>query len=800
MKSKIREQIANKLTAHKIDPDFVPYVCHYDPNTILTKNGELMTVIRVTGFSSTSAISEIMSLRDAVRRAILGNVKSDKFAFWFNTIRRKKDITPDVKEGGFSNYFSSKLNESWVQSNKFDDQYINELYISIIIEGLDTSFSNVGSFMRSFSYYITKSRHQQFLQQSHKMLSKVTNDILEDIKDYGAVLLGMKEWEGVLYSGPMRFLGKILNLHEGRYPVVMNDISSELSSHKIVFGDREVMVSDGENKNYAAMLSIKEYFEAPMVSLDKILNLPFEFIITQSFDFAFDKKELEPYEYKNYILDVSGDNIFRDVSGIARFVESNKGRPTDYGKAQNTVMVIANSKEELEKTVQTAFDRFSELGFVIIREDIFSEHCFWSQLPGNFSFLRRQKLINTSNIAGFSTLQGYSSGSMAGNHWGPAITVMKTILGTPYFFNFHTEDNGHTLIVGKSGSGKTELMNFLLSQAQRIQHKLFYIDYEGDAECFIHALEGKYYRMDHDLVGKEDFLSLNPLQIPSLAENKEFLSDFFTSLIIFTKNPVPQEELDAIPQIIDHIVDTGISDFVSAVAAFNTKETHNIYTKLKVWCGEKLKYIFGAEKEIDWSGQISAFNLSKILSKKPVAIAVVNYLLHAIEQRLTGEPTIIVLEHAIDLLDNAVSAPGIDDLLRKIKEKNGLVIFTIDDVAQIASSEAAIAIKKNIATEIYMPNRSLSEEDKFGYQEVLSLLDNEVKMISLMDPGKYHFLLKSNGDSVILSADFLNDKSLKKILAADEKSMKRMNDIIATIAKETGKTPTVEEWIPKMFK
>ena len=57
-----------------------PYVCHYDENTILIKNGELLQIIRITGFSSTMVISELVSLREAVRQALMENVKDSNIA------------------------------------------------------------------------------------------------------------------------------------------------------------------------------------------------------------------------------------------------------------------------------------------------------------------------------------------------------------------------------------------------------------------------------------------------------------------------------------------------------------------------------------------------------------------------------------------------------------------------------------------------------------------------------------------------------------------------------------------------
>ena len=79
---------ASTLVAKKPDEDFIPYVCHYDKNTILTKNGELLQIIRITGFSDDSIMSEVVSLRDNIRDSIVDHIKENKFAFWFHIFFR----------------------------------------------------------------------------------------------------------------------------------------------------------------------------------------------------------------------------------------------------------------------------------------------------------------------------------------------------------------------------------------------------------------------------------------------------------------------------------------------------------------------------------------------------------------------------------------------------------------------------------------------------------------------------------------------------------------------------------------
>ena len=489
-KKKRKSLDMDKHAQYIIDDGFIPYVSHFNKDTIITKNGELLQIIRVTGFGEDNVSTQISSLRDSIRESIEEKACKTNMAFWFTTIRRKKDITPP---GTFTKGFSKDFSKEWADKNDLKNQYVNELYISFIIEGLDTSISNASSAIKSLSFGATKKMHHKHLEEAHKELNEVSENFLADIKQYGAKKLGIIDWEGILYSEPMRFFGKIINLYEERYPLAMNDISEDLASHIIAFGDREIEVVGHHNKNYATMLSLKEYSEVSTQHLDHILQLPFEFIITQSYDFCVDEKELEIYKNNDYILQVSGDEEFREISGLSTMTSENKGNhETDYTKTQTTISLIAHSKEELQKDLEDTLEHFHDLGLMVIREDIFMEHCFWSQLPANFSFLRRQKVVETELIGGFAALHSYPCGSIDGNQWGSAVSVLKTVLDTPYYFNFHQYNSGHNLIVGPDNSGKTILTNFLLSQAQRFDPRIYVIDSSGKSECFIKCLDGKY--------------------------------------------------------------------------------------------------------------------------------------------------------------------------------------------------------------------------------------------------------------------------------------------------------------------
>src|SRR5262249_7556118 len=149
------------------------------------------------------------------------------------------------------------------------------------------------------------------------------------------------------------------------------------------------------------------------------------------------------------------------------------------------------------------------------------EPCFWAQLPGNFSYIAREAMISTANFAGFASLHNYPSGLSKGNHWGAAVTVLETISGTPYFFNFHKQDVGHTTIIGPTGTGKSVLLNFLLAQSLKFKPKIFFFDKDHGAEIFIRALGGV-----HATLGLSQPSGFNPLKLPDTPENRSFLSEW----------------------------------------------------------------------------------------------------------------------------------------------------------------------------------------------------------------------------------------------------------------------------------
>ncbi|NBX53318.1 MAG: hypothetical protein EBT63_06705 [Proteobacteria bacterium] len=770
------------LIAQTPDEDFIPYSVHYDKKTILTKNGELMQIIRIVGFNNTSIFADLISLREAVRDAIRENIKQTNFALWFSTIRRKKNISP---KGDFKEFFSKDINQIWEQKNNLQNDFVNELYITVIIEGMDTSISNYQSFFRSFSKIATKKFYNNFLAKSCKDLSAVTDGILSSISDYGAKILEITEWDGVIYSEPMRFLGKICNLEERHFPLTVNDISHDLFFNKMAIGNREIEIISEDKNYFSAILSLKEYTEISIESLDKILQLPFEFIITQSFDFSYSESELDFLKYQDNILRVSKSDDFRDLMGVTNFFESVNGTNTDYGKLQTTFTIISNSSEELAVDVKLIVERFQSIGLVVVREDVFLEDCFWAQLPSNFKFLKRQKIINSYRIAGFGSLYSFDSGSISGTYWGPALTTFKTINNTPYFFNFHELDVGHALFIGGVGSGKTVLINFLLAQSRRYNTKIYYIDFDNKAQNFIEMMGGFYYDLAYQDPSDKRCLKINPFALNNSDNYKKFLIEFFRSFIYHSVDKIPESEILAIEKIVEKIITNKLSNFSECIKVFDSEETKNIYEILKFWNEGELKRIFDHPKEINWSDRMMGFDLTSFRSEPFVLVPILSYLLFKIEASSNdNSPTIIVFKDSNLLFNNSVFIDKIAHILDRLRQKNCVAIFNFDIPNDVEKFDASFLklLDQKITSKFILPKSNINKE----LAQNISLNDEEFRITKYLKIEDYRFLLKRGEDSLVLNFDLINHKPLMRLLSSTKDDVAILEEIF-NHAKEQGK-------------
>lgn len=469
--------------------DFIPVACHYDKSTLLTKNGELMQTMQISGEFTQNVGEDLLHLREMIRASIKKDIKSDAFAVWIHTVRRKTNLNDPTE---YPNLLSANIHDIWKDKNYWDDKFINTLYVTVVYSRPSVKTSSPDSFINTLSPSFVSKFHEDYFAAAAEHLTKVVDSMLEDLKPLGIAKLGIREEDGVCYSEPLFLLRRIINLKEDDVLLPIVDCASALATNHYAVGNDQIEVIDEQGKKFASILSIKEYHEMSEETLNTLLKLSVEFVATEVFYFISKKEAVQDISYSDYILQVSRDEELRRAKALDVITGTDDGTGTNFCKQQISIMIIGNDVMQLDNDIAKASRQLSEIGIVHVKEDIKLEQTFWAQLPGNFSFLRRVEPTIIDNTAALASLHNFPSGN-AKNPWGAAITLLRTAAGSPHFMNFHNAAGvGHTVIFGPHSSGRGVVMNFMLSEALKFKPTVIYATNSSSGDIFIDAIGGAW--------------------------------------------------------------------------------------------------------------------------------------------------------------------------------------------------------------------------------------------------------------------------------------------------------------------
>ncbi|MFN8971769.1 MAG: VirB4 family type IV secretion/conjugal transfer ATPase [Alphaproteobacteria bacterium] len=765
--------------------EFIPYDYHWDKETIITKKKELLQIIKMDGFSFETADDDIVDMKKMVRNSLYKSMAEGTFALYFHTIRRRQSAYPG---SSMPRGFAKIIDDRWKQKHQAKASFINELYITIIRKEDMRGAAKLETLFQRIESRADKESEDTQLREAHKELKEAVYRVLATFKDYGARVLTTEMTEFGPMSQPLEFLGRLVNGGDAQPMLLPSmDIAHYLPINRLYFGSRAIEIRTATGLKYAAMVSIKEYSPATAAGImDAFLQLPFEFVIAQSYQFLNRQTNIGSMQLQQRRMANSQDVAVSQVREISDALDMAMSGHIAFGEHHLTVMCTEESLAALEGAISMVIAELVNVGINPVRENLILEQCYWAQLPGNFEFVGRKAKINTLNISGFAAMHNYPVGSATGNHWGPAVTVFDTTSGTPYFFNFHARDVGHTTIIGPTGAGKTVLMNFLCAQAQKYRCRMFMFDKDRGVDIFVRALGGKYTHIDP---GKKCYF--NPLQLDDTMENRSFIAEWLRALVSVNDEIVTAADFEFIQRAIDGNYTLEKKDRVLRNVApfFGLEGAGTLATRLKPWhSGGRFAPIFdNVEDVMDFhSSTVFGFEMGDVLANRACLIPVLLYLFHRIQLSLDGTPTMIILDEAWALIDNKVFASKIKDWLKTLRKLNGMVVFATQSVEDALNSSISDTLIQQTATQIFLPNPKATE----GYRKAFMLSEREFNLLKNTDPSTRYFLVKQGKDVVVARIDLSGMEDIISVLSGRAETVGLLDEIRAQV----GDDPEI--WLP----
>jgi type IV secretion/conjugal transfer VirB4 family ATPase len=412
-----------------------------------------------------------------------------------------------------------------------------------------------------------------------------------------------------------------------------------------------------------------------------------------------------------------------------------------FGQFSLTVVIYDLDITKVDRACAEFYKVFSVHDAQLYEEKYNLLNAFLAAVPGNqVHNLRYLYLLNT-NYADFSFLFTLHCGEPRNLHLRQEyLAVLETNHHTPYFLNLHYRDVAHTMILGRTGAGKSFLLNFLMTNLQKYAPHTFIFDLGGSFESLTQLFGGSYVRVGLE---SRDF-TINPFSLPPTKENFDFLALFLKVLIqgSGTGELDPATERDIYHQIENlYAVDPALR----TLGVLANTLGHEVSDRLARWTrGGQFGFLFDNSEDTISFSQFQCFDFQGMSQYPEILEPLLFYILHRAnaviaDRQITQVFKAFFIDEAWVFLKNPSIQRYVVEALKTWRKHNAAMVLSTQSLDELRRSDILDVIIESCATKIFLANPDMDRE---LYRRQFHLNENEVELISNLIP-KQQFLIKT---------------------------------------------------------
>ena len=453
----------------------------------------------------------------------------------------------------------------------------------------------------------------------------------------------------------------------------------------------------------------------------------------------------EPPKSGEVLVDEGAAAMVRDLGDAQQELEVSGHH---FGQYSTTIVLYGPELSEVRQSSAECYKIFAAKSAHLTEERYNLLNAFLSILPGNSIFNLRQLWLSSANTADLSLVFAPCVGEPRNTFLGTEyLATLETRQGTPYFLNLHQGDVGHSLVLGRVGSGKSFFLCFLITQMQKYNPFTFIFDLGGSYKSLTSLLGGSYLRVGPESHG----VSINPFCLSPTKENLQFLFSFVRVLAESSGyNLNAQDERDLYSQIGNlYEIDPAQRRLGTLANILNRP----LGEALGKWIGggQYGRIFDNAEDTLTFS-RFQTFDFEGMERVPELLEPLLFYVLHRASASVqdAANATVFkafVVDEAWRFFKNPVIRDYIMEALKTWRKRNAAMILATQSSDDLLRSEMLATVAESCPTKFFLANPGMDSE---AYGKVFHLNGAETREIRSLIPKKELLLKQGDFAKVLL--------------------------------------------------
>ncbi len=726
----------------------LPYVSLVDDVTIRTRGNALFQCIRLDGVNSMTSDDAHLEKIRALFAAIIAQI-GPEYSFYVHKVSKaiETDLPPLTDDS-----FAAAVDKRWQSAIRNAELRDKTLTLTVLKRPL------VGARLRLRRSDSIARLKSQTAKQLRK-LEEVVGFLMSSFAEMKPRLLCAKSGELLGFLGALNTGRETPLFPKSRFGVIAEDVANT----RVTFLGRNFILDEGATgQRFGTSFAIKTYPAKTSCTMFDELNLPVDMVVTHSFTPINSNIMAGRIKRQQRLMKASDDGAISLAEELVDALDDLESKRLSFGDHHMTVTAFAETEEKLESIAAEIRNIAATEGVNLVNEGFAARSHYFAQHPGNGQMRSRKAAITNMNFADLAALHRSQLGKPGSKvPWGKPISLFPTPERSGFRFNYHETGQpdkeptgGHTLILGRPGSGKSVLSAFLMTQARRCDARIFVFDYRLGMEMAVRANGGRY-----SAIKAGETTGLNPLQTEIDPRGQAWLSDWLATLLHRTDKPLSPVQINRIQEVVRQNADATDADLRNwkdlASLFVAGADEGDLFERIQEWTADgRYGWIFGQSTDDTFSldGDVVGFDLTGILDSESEKerMAVLSYLFRRVERVIEDrKPTLIIIDEAWKALDNPYFADRLSNWLVTARKQNAVVVMMTQYASQLEKTRTGKTIIEAVPTQLLLPNIRASASD----YTMLELSEKELAVLLGTGSNSRLALVRDDQGAVVIDAD-----------------------------------------------